>query len=132
MQLYRMERPDLMAYSQLGKIKQSSKMQITNEVWQMVQLGQVDLFRFQDVGCIGTLAVCIDDGELLIYQAAGYDSEGHFCEKLSPAIKELARTLGIKKIRAHTRKDSLARLYRRIFDSMTIKNGEYVFRAVSA
>jgi len=132
MNMRQLHTPDLMAYRQLGTIKTYAKMVITNQVWEMVKSGQADLWRIEGDGLIGTVALCIDNGELLIYQAAGYDHEGRFCEKFKPLIMDYARSIGVKTIRAHTRSNALARIYRRLFDKFSIYRGEYVFKAVVA
>ena len=130
MNMRQLHTPDLMAYRQLGKIQSDTK--LANRVWEMQKKGEVDLWRIEGDGLIGTVALCIDNGELLIYQAAGYDHEGRFCEKFKPLIMDYARSIGAKTIRAHTRKDGLARIYRRLFDKFSTSRGEYVFKAVVA
>ena len=130
MNMRQLHTPDLMAYRQLGKIQSDTK--LANRVLEMQKKGEVDLWRIEGDGLIGTVALCIDNGELLIYQAAGYDHEGRFCEKFKPLIMDYARSIGAKTIRAHTCKDGLARIYRRLFDKFSIYRGEYVFKAVVA
>lgn len=132
MKLTRLEAPDALAYRHLGMISRNEKWLHANDAWDLARKGEADLYRVTGDGCIGTVALCIDAGQLLIYQAAGEDAEGRFCEKFKPVIKQFARELGITEIRAHTKRRALARLYRRLFDKMRHERGEYIFEARAA